>query len=84
MGSMQMFVCAYVWMLGCVFWEDVECPADKQSSREHLIETSLVANCAFLKALQVVDSLRKEDLHIWLAVSLFRKACNLNNTQENF
>ena len=61
-------------MLGCVFWGDVECPADKESSREHLIEAGLVANCAFLKALQTVDLLCKEDLHIRSAVSQFRKS----------
>lgn len=59
-------------MLGCVFWEDLEYSTDEHNSREYLIDTSLVANHAFLKAVETVDSVHKEDLHMRLAASWFR------------
>lgn len=68
-----------------LYWDDLEYPADKQSSGESCIEAGVVANHAFLKALKTVDSLHK-DLHIRLAylVNLEIQACNLNDTQEEF
>lgn len=61
-------------MLGCMVWEDLEYSADEHSSGECRIEASLVANQAFLKALETTDSLHKEDFHIRLAAGQFRKS----------